>query len=193
CYFNGCNNAAAAGSFKCLFHIHRSRCLIEGCRSQVYARNLCVRHGGKRQCAFEGCKLNSRVGLYCTKHSPSHILRLCSLEGCDNQAHLRGLCFRHGGGRVCKVEGCETFARNRGLCARHTPKAEKKTMTKTTIKPSCPPLDLDTTTTAAPKLDETMLDWLLSGFFAEMGEIDLIKCEPSPPMVCVQEVSTWQL
>ncbi|KAF0699731.1 Aste57867_9722 [Aphanomyces stellatus] len=120
CFFNGCNKEASDGTFKCLFHIHRGRCLVEDCRNQVYARNLCVRHGGKKQCAFDGCEVNSRVGNFCTKHSPTHLIRMCSYDGCDNQAHLKGKCFRHGGSRFCKVEGCVTYARNRGFCARHT-------------------------------------------------------------------------
>ncbi|KAF0738519.1 hypothetical protein Ae201684P_019815 [Aphanomyces euteiches] len=122
CFFNGCNNAAEPDSFKCLFHSHRGRCRVEDCHNQVYARNLCVRHGGKRQCAFEGCLLNSRVGPFCTRHSPSEAVRRCSQENCSNQAHLNGRCFRHGGNRFCKIDGCVTYARNRGYCTRHTPR-----------------------------------------------------------------------
>ncbi|KAF0699732.1 Aste57867_9723 [Aphanomyces stellatus] len=121
CFFNGCKNASVADTIKCLFHSHRGCCLVQDCHNQVYARNLCVRHGGKRQCAFDGCQLNSRVGAFCTRHSPSETVRRCSEGGCSSQAHLRGKCFRHGGSRLCKADGCATYARNRGFCARHTP------------------------------------------------------------------------
>ncbi|ETV97371.1 hypothetical protein H310_09706 [Aphanomyces invadans] len=122
CFFNGCANLVAPHSTKCLFHHHRGICLVDACHNQVYARSLCVRHGGKRQCQFDGCTLNSRVGNFCTKHGPTDAVRRCSHDGCSSQAHLRGKCFRHGGSRFCKVDGCVTYARNRGFCARHTPK-----------------------------------------------------------------------
>ncbi|KAF0738568.1 hypothetical protein Ae201684P_019651 [Aphanomyces euteiches] len=128
CFFSGCEHDAMEGTWKCTFHIHRSRCAAGDCRNQVYARNLCVRHGGKRQCQVQGCRLNCRVGDYCTRHSSSEVLRFCSEEGCNSQVHLRGKCFRHGGGRRCQVEGCTKFARNRGLCARHTPKKSQPTL-----------------------------------------------------------------
>ncbi|ETV94757.1 hypothetical protein H310_11718 [Aphanomyces invadans] len=125
CFFAGCENGCADGSVKCAFHLHRRLCAIEGCRSQVYARGFCVKHGGKLQCQFEGCVLNSRIGTFCTKHGPPEHIRHCSEPGCTNQAHLGGRCFRHGGRRVCSVDGCKTLARMRGLCTRHMTKKEK--------------------------------------------------------------------
>ncbi|KAG9405160.1 hypothetical protein AC1031_004269 [Aphanomyces cochlioides] len=122
CFFSGCDYEAMAGSWKCTFHVHRSRCAAGDCRNQVYARNLCVGHGGKRQCQVEGCHMNCRIGDFCTRHSSTDVLRFCSEEGCRSQVHLRGKCFRHGGGRRCQVADCTKFARNRGFCAKHTPK-----------------------------------------------------------------------
>ncbi|ETV97372.1 hypothetical protein H310_09707 [Aphanomyces invadans] len=121
CVFNGCTNDAMPHSFKCLFHVHRGQCSAEACHNQVYARGRCVRHGGKKKCRAVDCTVNARVGSFCTKHSPTHLIRTCSHPGCDKQAHWKRRCFRHGGARVCAVEGCVTYARNRGLCARHTP------------------------------------------------------------------------
>ncbi|KAF0695236.1 Aste57867_13928 [Aphanomyces stellatus] len=126
CFFSGCSNEAEVDSWKCTFHFRRGRCAVPDCRSQVYARHLCVRHGGKRQCQVDGCMQNCRVGLFCTRHSPSDIIRLCSEDGCNMQAHLRGKCFRHGGRRECAVDGCDTLARNRGFCAKHKPKDEPR-------------------------------------------------------------------
>ncbi|KAF0738518.1 hypothetical protein Ae201684P_019933 [Aphanomyces euteiches] len=137
CFFNGCTNSVIPDSFKCIFHSQRGRCLVQDCRNQVYARNLCVRHGGKRPCAFDGCNLNSRVGKFCTKHSPTDSVRRCSHEGCQNQSHLRGKCFRHGGSKFCMMEGCVTYARNRGYCTRHTPPhlvARRSSVVKTEVK-----------------------------------------------------------
>ncbi|KAH9143097.1 hypothetical protein AeRB84_012872 [Aphanomyces euteiches] len=120
CYFNGCNFTAAPGSWKCKFHMQRNRCKVQDCHNQVYARLLCVKHGGKLKCQVDGCDVNCRVGKFCTKHSPPEALRYCSVEGCSSHAHLAGKCFRHGGGRRCAFPDCTKFARRRGFCARHT-------------------------------------------------------------------------
>ncbi|KAG9405162.1 hypothetical protein AC1031_004271 [Aphanomyces cochlioides] len=118
CFFNGCENEAYVDT-KCKFHMYRGQCQVPNCHSQVYARNHCARHGGKRQCQVDGCGLNCRVGNFCTRHGPAHVVRKCSELNCENQAHLRGRCFRHGGVRLCKVDGCRTSARHGGLCRRH--------------------------------------------------------------------------
>ncbi|KDO15901.1 hypothetical protein SPRG_18562, partial [Saprolegnia parasitica CBS 223.65] len=48
CFFNGCTNSVMHGSWKCEFHKNRAKCTgSSSCHNQVFARNLCVRHGGK--------------------------------------------------------------------------------------------------------------------------------------------------
>ncbi|KAG9401777.1 hypothetical protein AC1031_007490 [Aphanomyces cochlioides] len=120
CFFNDCENAAAAGSWKCSFHKNRSRCLVDDCKNQVYARKLCVRHGGKRRCDVPDCDRNVRLGNFCSAHSSAIVKKMCEEEGCTNVAHSRQRCVRHGGGRKCKLQGCKTHARSGGYCCRHS-------------------------------------------------------------------------
>ncbi|KDO26601.1 hypothetical protein SPRG_08005 [Saprolegnia parasitica CBS 223.65] len=119
CFFNECNQAVVPGSWKCVFHRHRSRCQVDDCRNQVYARSLCVRHGGKRKCEAPDCGVHVRQGRFCTLHGPKVDKPRCTEEGCEKQAHMRSKCVRHGGGRLCKVQHCTTYARGGGLCWRH--------------------------------------------------------------------------
>ncbi|CAK4072973.1 unnamed protein product [Aphanomyces euteiches] len=119
CFFNDCHKEVQPGSWKCVFHRNRARCLVADCQNQVYARNLCVRHGGKKQCQHEGCTGNARLGNFCSKHGTGSVKKKCTEEGCTKMAHARHKCVRHGGGRKCKMEGCQTHARNGGYCCRH--------------------------------------------------------------------------
>ncbi|KAH9105683.1 hypothetical protein LEN26_014680 [Aphanomyces euteiches] len=120
CFFNDCTNVIVAGSWKCQFHKNRARCLVNDCRNQVYARSLCVRHGGKRQCDTEGCGRNVRIGNFCSFHGTGPAKKRCTAPGCSKVAHKRQLCVRHGGGRKCKVDACPTHARSGGYCCRHS-------------------------------------------------------------------------
>lgn len=54
CAFNGCNSEATKDGKKCKFHRNRRQCSKPDCTNQVYARMLCVRHGGKKRCTIEG-------------------------------------------------------------------------------------------------------------------------------------------
>ncbi|EQC25161.1 hypothetical protein SDRG_16968 [Saprolegnia diclina VS20] len=96
------------------------RCSRDGCLNQVYARALCVRHGGKKQCRVEGCSTYARGGAFCFKHGGRITRRYCIEPGCAKQAHARQRCVRHGGGRKCKVNECEYLAKYSGYCRRHT-------------------------------------------------------------------------
>ncbi|KAG9401766.1 hypothetical protein AC1031_007479 [Aphanomyces cochlioides] len=120
CFFNDCTNEVVNGSWKCVFHRHRARCLVSDCQNQVYARNLCVRHGGKKLCEVDGCGLKARLDNVCSKHGAGNVKKRCTHEGCTKQAHARQKCVRHGGGRKCKIQDCMSHARNSGYCSRHS-------------------------------------------------------------------------
>ncbi|KAH9112940.1 hypothetical protein AeMF1_012825 [Aphanomyces euteiches] len=119
CTFNDCSYEALPGSTKCSFHKNRRQCKAADCRNQVYARGLCVRHGGKKTCEFNGCTLFARGGNFCAMHGGSTVKRFCRIEGCQKQAHAKNLCVRHGGGRLCYFEGCQHHAREGGWCHKH--------------------------------------------------------------------------
>ncbi|KAF0696358.1 Aste57867_12882 [Aphanomyces stellatus] len=120
CFFHGCTNVRAANSPKCDAHKHRAKCTVADCFNQVYARNLCVRHGGKKQCAFDGCQGNARAGPFCCRHNTTASKkRFCSAPGCSHVARAKGLCVSHGGGRKCEAGGCASYARDGGYCRRH--------------------------------------------------------------------------
>ncbi|CAK4067098.1 unnamed protein product [Aphanomyces euteiches] len=119
CFFADCDNEVQPGSWKCHFHRKRSRCLVVNCANQVYARHLCVRHGGRSQCRHENCSLNRRIGNYCARHSHLDVKKTCTEPDCDKQAHARGKCVRHGGGHCCKVPSCSKHGRQRGYCHKH--------------------------------------------------------------------------
>ncbi|KDO23548.1 hypothetical protein SPRG_10740 [Saprolegnia parasitica CBS 223.65] len=91
CYFGDCVHEALEGSWRCHFHRHRLKCSVAECRNQVYARGLCVRHGGKPR---------------------------CQVDACDTNARQR--CIRHGGGSHCRADNCLKYARTNGLCTRHS-------------------------------------------------------------------------
>ncbi|ETV96986.1 hypothetical protein H310_09834 [Aphanomyces invadans] len=120
CFFNGCYNPVLGDDWRCNFHRARSRCRVDGCSSQVYARRLCVKHGGKKQCQVDGCHRNVRLGTLCTRHAGPIIKKKCIEPGCVNLAHNVNKCVRHGGGRKCKFGECLTHARSGGYCCRHT-------------------------------------------------------------------------
>ncbi|KAF0691147.1 Aste57867_17571 [Aphanomyces stellatus] len=96
------------------------------CPNLIYARGLCVKHGGKRRCAVPDCDQHVKGGRYCIQHGGHSAKRFCSVVGCDKQAHAKGRCVAHGGGQKCKVNGCVCHARIRGCCKAHA-KYEKIT------------------------------------------------------------------
>ncbi|KAF0720768.1 Aste57867_47 [Aphanomyces stellatus] len=145
CFFNDCHKEVQPGSWKCVFHRNRARCLVTDCQNQVYARNLCVRHGGKKQCQHDGCTGNARLGNFCSKHGTGSIKKKCTEEGCTKMAHARHKCVRHGGGRKCKMDGCQTHARNGGYCCRHNrqlaTKQDKSSSSTASSPTAAPPSD----------------------------------------------------
>ncbi|KAF0719003.1 Aste57867_1346 [Aphanomyces stellatus] len=134
CFFNECDNDVDDSDWKCHFHKHRSRCLVDACHNQVYARNLCVRHGGKKACSVQGCSANARVGSLCSKHATPATKKVCMVDGCTKQAHARYKCVRHGGGSHCKVAGCTSNSRSNGMCSRHGKQFGSADATPTTIQ-----------------------------------------------------------
>ncbi|OQR91200.1 hypothetical protein THRCLA_09072 [Thraustotheca clavata] len=132
CYFHGCNNKPMEGTVKCHFHRNRGLCRIPNCHNQVYARNLCVRHGGRHPCAFPGCSTNARLGQFCCKHSK--LKKLCQYPNCTNLIQINNLCIRHGGSKCCKYEGCSTPARTGGYCWRHRKYIAKRHATNDVAK-----------------------------------------------------------
>ncbi|CAK4622515.1 unnamed protein product [Aphanomyces euteiches] len=63
--------------------------------------------------------MNQRVGDFCSRHASPNLKRRCSEPGCAKQAHARGKCVRHGGGRLCKALGCPKYVRQSGYCLNH--------------------------------------------------------------------------
>ena len=45
--------------------------------------------------------------------------KVCSVGGCSNNAHARGLCTTHCPRKACSIDGCSTKAMARGLCFKH--------------------------------------------------------------------------
>ncbi|KAF0697840.1 Aste57867_11494 [Aphanomyces stellatus] len=120
CFFNHCHNPVEAGAWKCIFHKHRGRCLVQSCRNQMYARDLCIRHGGKRQCTVDNCDRNVRIGELCALHGTlAHKELRCTEPHCTSVAHNRHKCVKHGGGRQCKAPQCTRHPRAGGYCCRH--------------------------------------------------------------------------
>ncbi|ETV92995.1 hypothetical protein H310_12833 [Aphanomyces invadans] len=136
CHFNGCAERVRPGTRKCAFHRKKGICHIHNCHNQVYARGLCVRHGARKPCNFPKCEGYARNGGFCTRHGDRHPIKLCSVQGCQNKAHARQKCVRHGGGQKCKADGCDMHARTGGWCSRHTPMDDAD---RYRIKPFRPP------------------------------------------------------
>ncbi|ETW06934.1 hypothetical protein H310_03045 [Aphanomyces invadans] len=125
CQFKRCGRPALPGAVKCEFHKQRSMCSVRDCRNQVFARNLCVRHGGKKACVHEGCQDNVRVGDLCGKHGVATSRKLCIQPGCDKFAQTKQRCSTHGGGQRCKNVGCFAHARRGGYCTRHSSRSSR--------------------------------------------------------------------
>ncbi|KDO22475.1 hypothetical protein SPRG_12758 [Saprolegnia parasitica CBS 223.65] len=117
CIFRDCVAPAVPFTTKCQYHRNRAKCRVAGCCNQVYARHLCVSHGGRRRCQFPECRANARLGLFCTQHGGKK--QRCQEQGCTSLAHAKGKCVRHGGRRPCSADGCLTHARKGGYCWRH--------------------------------------------------------------------------
>ncbi|OQR80706.1 hypothetical protein ACHHYP_17284 [Achlya hypogyna] len=137
CTFLGCTKPELPDVGKCASHKNKIKCMVAGCLNQVYARYLCVRHGGKKPCEHTGCDAFASRGPYCVLHGGSIVKRFCIEPGCERQAHARFRCVRHGGGRYCTADGCNLHARSSGLCHRHLPRSAAP---RTGLRCRTPPL-----------------------------------------------------
>ncbi|OQR99479.1 hypothetical protein THRCLA_06503 [Thraustotheca clavata] len=117
-FLEECAQAAEDNKSLCHFHRNRRICRVLNCIKLVYARSLCVGHGGK---LLPGCTKNARKKGFCCGHGASIPKNRCNEVGCGNIAYQNFKCIRHGGGRKCAVEGCKTHARSGGFCCKHSP------------------------------------------------------------------------
>ncbi|OQS05474.1 hypothetical protein THRCLA_02403 [Thraustotheca clavata] len=118
CQFHGCSNTPLPSLDKCSFHRYRTKCKVKECRNQVYARKLCVCHGGKKICEFPFCLANVRTGNFCVRHTKKSN-PTCTQEGCKLTAYISSKCIRHGGGKLCLIDDCTMPVHNGNLCWRH--------------------------------------------------------------------------
>ncbi|KDO24580.1 hypothetical protein SPRG_10111 [Saprolegnia parasitica CBS 223.65] len=129
CLFNGCSKPVVPSLDKCAFHRYRSKCKVDGCFNQVYARLLCVSHGGKKTCQSPGCASPVRIGDFCTKHTTRSSIT-CSVDGCtqDTAAANQTTCPLHGGSSNCAVDDCVKPARMGKFCWHHRNRVLSKPM-----------------------------------------------------------------
>ena len=111
------------GGRMCHIHGGGARCTWPGCEKQQQKGDKCYKHAGATS-KVEHCPNVPRGHLrgYCHRHRlegcPDLADLTCSVEECQNQPEVRGLCKRHAG-LTCGVEGCTKLPRKRGLCYRH--------------------------------------------------------------------------
>ncbi|KDO21261.1 hypothetical protein SPRG_13560 [Saprolegnia parasitica CBS 223.65] len=161
CIFDGCFRQRLLNLTKCDFHKSRSLCKAPACRNQVYARQLCVTHGGRRPCIHADCPANARIGPYCCRHGPKSGKKLCREPGCANIQHTKGKCIRHGGGRQCRKDHCETHARVGGFCWRHRTPDRAKGNTRV-ASPVRSPVEYECTYSTLEAIDCSILTALLA-------------------------------
>ncbi|KDO31517.1 hypothetical protein SPRG_03443 [Saprolegnia parasitica CBS 223.65] len=162
CCFHECTNASMDdGSFKCFFHRNRSMCSIAECWNQVYARGLCVGHGGRKSCEFPNCVGKARSGQFCTRHNARlEAKRMCGVPDCPRVAHRKGKCTRHGGGRLCQVDDCKTLARKGGYCWTHTKQLLQEARAAQVLDATNTPALLESDS-CYDALDHSILDMIL--------------------------------
>eukprot|EP00985_Skeletonema_marinoi_P020578 scaffold12291_cov133-Skeletonema_marinoi.AAC.3 len=76
----------------------------------------------KRICSSEGCTNNAQTGGVCKRHGAKVSRKNCSAEGCANNVVNGGVCIRHGAKvsrKNCSAEGCTNKIVNGGVCTQH--------------------------------------------------------------------------
>lgn len=79
-------------------------------------------------CSHEGCTNNAQTGGLCTRHGAKRkkYTYTCSHEGCSNHVLKGRVCRRHGAqAKLCKHEGCTNQAIIGGVCWSHGAKVMK--------------------------------------------------------------------
>ncbi|KAF1779119.1 hypothetical protein GQ600_6440 [Phytophthora cactorum] len=88
----------------------------QNCTNQVYARKLCVRHGGKKQCQADNCEAHARGGGFCPSTAASWS-SLLHRRGLFQQAHARRNVYAMA---ACRVKAAIKTAQHSGsICFRH--------------------------------------------------------------------------
>eukprot|EP00984_Skeletonema_dohrnii_P000300 scaffold96_cov77-Skeletonema_dohrnii-CCMP3373.AAC.5 len=75
--------------------------------NQTVGRNFDWRKYAK-MCSAEGCSNQAKKGGVCIRHGAKVKVKRCSSEGCTNQAQNGGVCCRHGASRT-PCDGSTTF------------------------------------------------------------------------------------
>ena len=82
-----------------------------------------MRHGAKvkiKVCSKEGCANQAVRGGVCIRHGASWTKKQCSSDGCTNKVQIGGVCIRHGAKvRRCSYEVCTNVVVKGGVCRRH--------------------------------------------------------------------------
>ena len=72
----------------------------------------------RRICSADGCTNQAVKEGVCIRHGAQ--VKLCSSEGCSNKSLKGGVCKRHGAKvKRCSYEGCTNQAQNGGVCMKH--------------------------------------------------------------------------
>ena len=78
-----------------------------------------------RLCSAEGCNNQAQKGGVCGKHGGKP---MCSYDGCTNQVQNGTVCIRHGAKvKMCSRDGCANQVQKGGVCIRHAVKVTHKT------------------------------------------------------------------
>ena len=104
---------------------HGYECSAAGCTTKARRKGgVCVRHGAKlKLCSSEGCTNQAKTGGVCRRHGAKR--KQCGSEGCTNIALKSGLCTKHGATvKRCSSEGCDNKVVQGGVCVRHGAKVK---------------------------------------------------------------------
>jgi len=83
-----------------------------------------MKHGAKvKLCSKEGCSNNALKGGMCWSHGGKP---KCSASKCTNFALIGGVCWSHGAKPKCSDPECNNLALDRGVCWRHGAKHKVK-------------------------------------------------------------------